>query len=175
MLFRSIGGKERADVLAEVDAIIEYHRKLKAAHHERMRRRLVKGEQSEADADAAFVSGVMQNLKIGGVLGDVQDVSAEDSDEDARDDSEDDESDEDEFVEAPMSATSESKPLPPIPGGLERIPDGKARGRKRDRVPIDPPKLTLIPALVPVFVELVRGELHAARRVARASQPVPQR
>jgi len=42
-------GPERVAILAEVDSIVDYHHALKAAHHERMRRRLVRGEAREAD------------------------------------------------------------------------------------------------------------------------------
>lgn len=127
-------GQERKDVLAEVDAIIEYHRKLKSAHHERMRKRMIKGESSEADADTAFVTGVMDNLHIGAVMGDVADVAAEDSEEDE----EEEEGSSDEDVDAG------GKPLPPRPGGLQPIFN---KSRKKDRVPIVPPKLTLVPRL----------------------------
>ena len=82
-----VGGKERDDILAEVDALVEYHRKLKLAHHERMKKRLVKGRQDlDKDADAAFVAGVMDNLHISGVMDDVHDIEHEESDDEASDD-----------------------------------------------------------------------------------------
>ncbi|GAA6038123.1 hypothetical protein JCM8097_007558 [Rhodosporidiobolus ruineniae] len=150
-----VGGKEREDVLSEVDALVEYHRKLKAAHHERMRKRLVKGEELDKDADAAFVAGVMQNLHIGGVMDDVNDVEADGSDEDVDDDaagSSDDE--EDEAPAVPPKAGQPSVPRVVAP----------KQPRKKDRAPIEPPRLEHIPAMVPVFVELVRNELNQARR-----------
>jgi hypothetical protein len=155
---------ERAELFVEVDAIIEYHRKLKAAHHERMRRRMIRGEGQEADKDAAFVSGVMENLHIGGVMGDIGDDRAESSEEGGSDDDSEEEEEED---------VGKGKALPSIPGGLEPIPKSKS-GRRRDRIPILPPTLVLIPRLVPVFVELVRDELEEARRAARANPPAHQ-
>lgn len=158
-------GQARIDVLAEVDAVIEYHRKLKAAHHARMKKRMVKGEQSEKDADTAFVTGVMDNLHISSVMGDVADVTAEDSEEEEQDfdaahshSSDDEDGPEDTQGFRPPPNRSSSSPV------LERIPDKR---RKKDRAPIEPPKLKLIPQLVPVFVELVRGELNAARKIAQ--------
>lgn len=142
-------GQARRDVIAEVDSVVEYHLKLKQAHHERMRKRMLKGEQSDKDADTAFVAGVMDNLHIAGVMGDVADVTAEDSEDEEQaygstSDSEDD-GPEDALpgLRPPSisSSTTGSKPAPL----LERIPDKR---RKKDRVPILPPKLTLIPQLV---------------------------
>jgi hypothetical protein len=150
------GGQERKDVIAEVDALIEYHRKLKAAHHERMRRRMMKGRETDADKDAAFVSGVMENLHLGGMMGDVEEVTTERSDEE---DCEDDEATSNEDEDPRPVGAAPRKPLPPLPGAastpvstLEAIPKSS---RKKDRAPIDPPKLKLVPLLVPVFVELV--------------------
>lgn len=138
-----VGGKERQDVIDEVDEIVEYHRKLKVAHHERMRKRMLKGHEKESDADAAFVAGVLENLHLGGMMGDVADVEAEGSDES---DEEDISSDESEM------AARLNKPLPDAPAVLEVLPKGS---RKKDKVVIEPPKLKLVPQLVPLFVELV--------------------
>lgn len=165
------GGQERADVLAEVDAIIEYHRKLKAAHHERMKRRLNKGAASDADTDAAFVSGVMANLQITSVMGDVEEATAEDSEDDEEDDDAHGSSSDDEYGPEDFTAAK-----PRVPGGLVPIPNEPSRrGRKKDRVPIDPPKLKLIPLLTPVFVEMVRAPLVQARKAAVANAPKPLR
>lgn len=142
-----VGGKEREDVLSEVDALIEYHRKLKAAHHERMKKRMVKGQELDKDADAAFVSGVMQNLHIGGVMDDVDELANEGSEDEA----------EDEGV-----ASSDEDEASPVPGSSQQqqgAPQIKhpRQSKKKDRVPIDPPHLVHIPQLVPIFVELVRS------------------
>ena len=165
-----VGGQERQEVLAEVDAIVEYHRKLKLAHHERMKKRLVKGTDDDKDVDAAFVAGVMQNLHIDGVMDDVHDVEAEESDDEAADyssSSEEEEADEVDTLDAGQRG--------PVPGaGGQRseqqqqqqqpqaMPSRNGR-KKKDRVQIDPPRLVHIPKLVPVFVELVRARLFLSR------------
>ncbi|GAA6024973.1 hypothetical protein JCM10207_008123 [Rhodosporidiobolus poonsookiae] len=154
------GGKDRKEVLAEVDALIEYHRKLKVAHHERMRKRMIKGQDVDKDADAAFVAGVMQNLHIGTVMDDVNDVEAE---EDEEEEEEEGEASSDEDVE-------DAPPLPPKAGAAPSPPSQSRQPRKKDRAPIDPPKLSIIPTLVPVFVELVREELRNAHRRQRPRQ-----
>jgi len=170
-------GNERQELLAEVDSLVEYHRKLKVAHHERMRRRLVRGEATDKDGDAAFVEGVLQNLQLSDdMTAEIGDLTAQDSDEEA------DEEDEEVFEDAasgssssrPASTDSSSKrspfdpvdkppPLPPkhSANGLQPAPYKK---KKKDRVVIDPPDLVHVPKLVPVFVELVRPALDATRR-----------
>jgi hypothetical protein len=75
-------GPERARTMAEIDAVVEYHRKLKEAHHERMRRRMVRGEGTERDEDAAFVEGVMDQLSMGDMAEAMGELNAEDSEED---------------------------------------------------------------------------------------------
>lgn len=153
-----VEGKEREEVLAEVDAIVDYHRKLKLAHHERMRKRLVKGDDLDKDVDAAFVSGVMQNLNLDGVMSDVHDVEAEESDDEAEQYSSSDDDDED-SSRASQTGTA-PPPAPSNPSGAGGQSQGEPAHptknvRKKDRVQIDPPKLVHIPQLVPVFVELV--------------------
>lgn len=195
-----VGGQERKDIIAEVDQVIEYHRKLKQAHHDRMRKRMLKGKETDADADAEFVAGVMDNLHIGSLMGDVADVTAERSDEEAEEDDEgssDDASEEEVPDHGVGPDGAPRRPLPPLPGEkpsvLQPIPRGSGRGKK-DRAPIDPPKLKLVPSLVPIFVELVsrsscmglsdfwtdsseflqvRGELNNARRAQRGLAPPP--
>jgi hypothetical protein len=141
-----VGGKEREDVLSEVDALVEYHRKLKAAHHERMKKRLVKGQELDKDADAAFVSGVMQNLHIGGVMDDVDELQNEGSEDEAEE-------------EGVGSSDEDEAPSPPTGGSSSQVPQIKhpRQSKKKDRVPINPPNLVHIPQLVPIFVELVRS------------------
>lgn len=131
-------GKEREDVMKEIDSLIDYHRTLKIAHHERLRRRLVKGEISGAasyvtgsgvvgspnqvgfgtatkDEDAAFVGNVLQNLSLSGVADDIDDLNAEE--EEDSDDDLDERSDE--FVDA--VSDTESTP----PGTASAAPAGK--------------------------------------------------
>lgn len=155
-----VGGKEREDVLKEVDAIVEYHRKLKLAHHERMTKRMTKGKESDRDVDAAFVSSVMDNLHIGSVMDDVNDVEAEDE-------SSDEEEEEVEYVDSDASS-HERVPPPTVtksngPGQKGEPPSGPQipkKSKKKDRVAIEPPKLFHIPQLVPIFVELVSRLIH---------------
>ncbi|KAM0789993.1 hypothetical protein ACM66B_005323 [Microbotryomycetes sp. NB124-2] len=149
-----VGGQERQEIMDEVDEIVEYHRKLKVAHHERMKKRMMKGQTTDADADAAFVAGVLDNLHLGSMMGDVADAAAEDTDEE---DDEDDSSED--------SGPDVNKPLPNEPR-LEVLPNKKAD--KRDKV-IEPPKLKHVPQLVPLFVELVREELHKGTLQAQTS------
>ncbi|GAA5879573.1 hypothetical protein JCM3774_000289 [Rhodotorula dairenensis] len=164
-----VGGQEREQVLAEVDAIVEYHRKLKLAHHERMKKRLVKGVDNDKDVDAAFVAGVMQNLHIDGVMDDVHDVEAEASDDEGSayySSSED---------EVDSEAAARDTPPQSLPAAKQQAPQVPSRngGRKKDRVQIDPPRLEHIPKLVPVFVELVRNELDEARRKKTGLRTTP--
>ncbi|ESK96008.1 px domain-containing protein [Moniliophthora roreri MCA 2997] len=114
-------GKERADILAEVDKVALYHYKLKILYEDKLRRRFGRS-QGQHDADAedqatkALVDGVVGEISFGEVVqGDAIDVAAEaeetDSDESSseyqtgsEDDSEeetdsDEESDEDESEE----------------------------------------------------------------------------
>jgi len=149
-----VGGQERKDVLKEVDSIVEYHRKLKMAHHERMTKRLTKGKESDRDVDAAFVSSVMDNLKIGSVMDDVNDVENEDesSDEEEEEVEEYVDSDASSHERVPVSTKGGKEKGKEVPEGLPQIP---RKSRKKDRVHIEPPKLYHIPQLVPIFVELV--------------------
>lgn len=180
-------GEERRKVMKEVDGLVDYHRRVKKAHFERMRRRLERkkgggtGRGDERDRDAAFVETVLGNLKMGDVLGDVADVAAEDSEEDdEEEDGGSEEGSEDEEEEEGVEV--DEKPLPPVPGGLVPIPtkslkqkkEKKERINKRNgKVVIDQPKLVEIPKLVPLFVELVRSELRAARVEERLNVPRP--
>lgn len=176
-------GPQRAALLAEVDAIVDYHRQLKLAHHLRMEKRLKNrgGKPNDADADAAFVNGVMQNLKIGNVMGDVEDIENEDdSDEDDEDEdgAELSSDDDEDGPEDPTRANGYRSPqrFGSMPVGGQQTPaqllqvmpnQAAKKGGKKDRVPILQPELKLIPKLVPLFVELVRGELAAARAGAK--------
>lgn len=91
-------GAERAAILAEVDEIVEYHRRLKVAHHERMMRRVARGQEKGGggaldmakEQDAAFVHGVMNNLHLAKVVGDVDDMANEDEQSDEEDEGFDD-------------------------------------------------------------------------------------
>lgn len=171
-----VEGRERQKLMQEVDAIIEYHRLLKQAHHNRMKKRLASGKSTEADQDAAFVAGVMSNLRLGDVMSDVADVAAEDSEEEAEQEDEeelDPTSSQESFhdaVAAPqvpsrqstMSSTSKLERLPPSQGSKKRA----AAAKKHQALSLSTPNLVHIPKLVPVFVELVRAQLEQAQRVS---------
>lgn len=113
------GESERGAIMQEIDAVIDYHRALKIAHHERLRRRLIKGEAAgaasyttgsgvvgspgqvgfgpqDAGEEAAFVDGVLKNLSMTGVADDIDDLNAE-ADEDSE---EEYDAHSDEFVDA---------------------------------------------------------------------------
>lgn len=181
-----VGGHEREEVMKEVDGIIDYHRRIKGAHQERMRRRMIRGEANGGDAldesrqgDAAFVEGVMQNMRMGGVMGDVEEFKDEDSEEENWD--EEGSSGEEDFQDATDSPSTSlpaktiptgPKALPAIPGSLiVPIQAKPSRSKGRRKEPIALPTLKLIPTLVPVFVELVRGELAQTRRLATRRLP----
>jgi Domain of unknown function in PX-proteins (DUF3818) len=84
-------GTERARAIEEIDSVIEYHRKLKEAHHERMRRRIVRGEMTERDEDAAFVGGMMDQFSMGDLAEVMGELDAEESDEEENDEDSSDE------------------------------------------------------------------------------------
>ncbi|KAH8923015.1 hypothetical protein BT69DRAFT_1334221 [Atractiella rhizophila] len=160
------GGEERANVIAEVDQIIDYHRKLKLLRA----KKLARGERHAADRnqdETAFVSGVLSNLHIGAIAGDVEDAQVEDFSESDSEDEADvtESSDEEEFhtptfldrtpTTHPMqlrqdsSTSSINKPLPSPP----------AQPRKK-RNEIQPPTLKYLPEMSTVFVEMIRHQLR---------------
>ncbi|KAH9807467.1 hypothetical protein DFH28DRAFT_1006040 [Melampsora americana] len=140
---------ERLELIHEIDLVIEYHQKLKIAHHQRMTKRLGRTEdvprphqQGYTHAqDTAFVQGVMANLNLSTVVGaDVEEAAREDH----------------------QSSTDES--ISSSDEGSMREEEGqkgKKKGSKlKDRVTIEAPELKLIPNLVPLFTELVKQLLH---------------
>lgn len=114
-------GQERADVLAEVDAVATYHYKTKVVYEDKLRRRFGRaqgvgaGEEAEEQTQA-MVDGVLAEISFGEVIqGDVDElaaVDAEDSDWDSGSsdeyDSEDDETDSVEDSETDDASTEES-------------------------------------------------------------------
>ncbi|KAK7049515.1 hypothetical protein VNI00_005546 [Paramarasmius palmivorus] len=113
-------GKERAEILAEVDKVALYHYKLKILYEDKLRRRFGRS-QGQQDADAedqatkALVDGVIGEISFGEVVqGDAIDVAAEETDSDessseyetsSEGDSED-ESDEDEDEDSDEEPTT---------------------------------------------------------------------
>ncbi|KAF5370136.1 hypothetical protein D9758_001026 [Tetrapyrgos nigripes] len=84
-------GKERADILAEVDQLALYHYKLKLLYEDKIRRRFGRTQgQSDADAEdqatKALVDGVVGEISFNDIVqGDAIDVAAEDSDDEEDD------------------------------------------------------------------------------------------
>jgi hypothetical protein len=80
-------GKERTDILAEIDAVALYHYKLKVAYEDKIRRRFGKAKgQDDADAEdeatQALVQGVVGEISFGElVTGDALDIAAEETDD----------------------------------------------------------------------------------------------
>ncbi|KAF9534304.1 hypothetical protein CPB83DRAFT_781747 [Crepidotus variabilis] len=123
-------GKEREDILLEVDKVALYHYKLKVLYEDKLRRRFgrAQGAQSEADAEddatQALVNGVVSEFNFGDLVsGDALDMAAEDTDEEEDEESSSDEyttsdyetgsSDESESTRESLDATP--KPPPKVP------------------------------------------------------------
>lgn len=92
-------GEERAEIMAEVDAVARYHYSLKVIYEAKVRRRFGRtAGQSEADAEdeeaAALVDSVVKDLSFGELVSeDADELAAQESDEDSgSDEDEDDES-----------------------------------------------------------------------------------
>lgn len=166
-------GIQREEVMKEVDQIIEYHRKLKVAQQDKMKRKLLKGNSDanelaeKGDPESAFLNDMMDKLQVNPMLED--EFGDEESDED-EDEDEDEESSADEveetYYEASTTATQVDSPLlpalvPALSGQLITI--GAAKKKKREKVIIPAPALKHIPLLVPIFIELIRDELHSSR------------
>lgn len=142
-------GKERQEVIVEIDSLVDYHRRLKLTAHRRMRRKLLKGdldaEAREArDEDSAFVRDVLGGVGASGMADDLEDDQA-DSDLDETQADSSDESDD----------------------------DGKANRtrttRDRHEAP-EMPTLKYLPETVDVFVEMLRPGLMEARNRAKQGQ-----
>jgi len=79
-------GQERADILAEVDKVAQYHYKLKVLYEDKLRRRFGRAQSNEADAEDEathmLVNGVMGEISFGDLVqGDAMDLAAEDEEE----------------------------------------------------------------------------------------------
>ncbi|KAF7352768.1 PX-domain-containing protein [Mycena venus] len=83
-------GKEREDILGEVDKVALYHYKLKVLYEDKLRRRFGKVQanvlQNDADAEdeatKALVDGVAEEINFGELIqGDAVDLAAEETDE----------------------------------------------------------------------------------------------
>lgn len=117
-------GKERADILAEVDKVALYHYKLKVLYEDKLRRRFGRVQQGQTnDADAedeatqALVDGVVSEISFGGLMqGDADDLAAEETDEESDSSSEfESTSEEDDSTEEKPAARTPRPPQTPIP------------------------------------------------------------
>ncbi|KAG7096935.1 hypothetical protein E1B28_004334 [Marasmius oreades] len=116
-------GKERADILAEVDKVALYHYKLKVLYEDKIRRRFGRTRgQHDADAEdeatKALVEGVVGEISFGELAqGDAFDVAAEETDEDedsseyySSSEDDPDESEEDESDDSSIPNSSRLRP-----------------------------------------------------------------
>jgi len=83
-------GKERANVLKEVDEVAMYHYKLKLAHEDKLRRRFgraqngAKGADAEDEAVKKLMDGVMRDLSVGELVrGEAEDAAAAEDEDDS--------------------------------------------------------------------------------------------
>jgi hypothetical protein len=132
-------GTERAQILAEVDAVARYHYKLKVAYEERVRRRFGRARAerqgaSEADAEdaaaQALVNGVVDELSFGDLMkGDAADAAAEDSASDESDESESEsETDSEDGYETAEEGGAHRAPA------LQELPQPLPRERRKSAV-----------------------------------------
>ncbi|CAH7682702.1 hypothetical protein BY996DRAFT_6432492 [Phakopsora pachyrhizi] len=144
--------EERLELMKEIDSIVDYHRKLKIAHHERMVQRLARGgpdENDDQDQDVAFVAGVMRNLNISKIV-------EEDVGEAANEDAEEDEEEEEEVDSQLPSQINQQQNLKYQKTGQKSR--GKSENGKGSKS-IEPPDLKIVPTLKPLFTELVKSLL----------------
>ncbi|KZV65784.1 hypothetical protein PENSPDRAFT_637776 [Peniophora sp. CONT] len=116
-------GQERADILAEIDAVALYHYRLKVAYETKLRRRFgqAAGASAEDEAAAAIVDGFVRDFSYGDIMkGDAEEVAAEDDrdefsdeeeygDEDSGEDDEESDSEEESDTDSYETATTESE------------------------------------------------------------------
>ncbi|PLW25265.1 hypothetical protein PCANC_26178 [Puccinia coronata f. sp. avenae] len=160
---------ERLALMQEIDEIIEYHRKLKIAHHERMLRRLARDgpdERYDREKDSAFVSGVMQNLNLSeGVVKDVEEAANEELEDSELEEEEEDPgrmstcSSASRHPDDPASSSSPARNHKSNPLHYRRntSPAHKPAHKNKD---IEPPNLVIMPTLTPLFTELVKHLLR---------------
>ena len=76
------GGPEREAIMAEVDAVAQYHYKLKLAHEEKVRRRFDQATHADASEEAALLGSVLATLQLSETaVGDAKELGEEVSDE----------------------------------------------------------------------------------------------
>ncbi|GJE84843.1 hypothetical protein PsYK624_009190 [Phanerochaete sordida] len=129
-------GQERAEIMAEIDAVARYHYQLKVQHEAKVRRRFGRTQgQSEADAEdeaaAELVNGVVRDLSFGDlVTGDTDDLAATEGSDET--DDEDDSSEED---STSGSGSSDSGSSEGSSTGSEASADSSSAEGKREATP----------------------------------------
>ncbi|KAG6880037.1 hypothetical protein C0992_007354 [Termitomyces sp. T32_za158] len=105
-------GKDREDILNEVDEVARYHYKLKVAYEGKLRRRFGRIQERDGDADIEdevtqnLVNGVIGEIDFGELIhGDADDLAAEETDEESSDEYDDGSS---EFESTDDSTSGES-------------------------------------------------------------------
>lgn len=106
-------GKERDEIMNEVDKVALYHYKLKILYENKLRRRFGSANgQSQADADEAtqtLINGFVGEVNFGELTNDTIDVEAEVSDEEVTDDEEESSSEESSTSESTEDESDESE------------------------------------------------------------------
>lgn len=85
-------GEQRVAIMREVDAVAQYHYKLKVAHEEKVRKRFAGGAGADQQTleEAALVDSVMQSLSIGDtIMGSAGEIAVEESEESESEDDDD--------------------------------------------------------------------------------------
>ncbi|MBW0527217.1 hypothetical protein O181_066932 [Austropuccinia psidii MF-1] len=147
---------DRLALMEEIDEIIEYHRKLKLAHHERMMKRLARDGPEDAydqERDIELVNGVMKNLNLTNSIGqDIEEVvreemaeSNESSDEQASTSSSHN-----------QSLSNDNHQSNKKKRNVQKHFKNKTRGKDEIKIPT----LKIIPTLTPLFTELVQKLLE---------------
>ncbi|KAG6861592.1 hypothetical protein C0995_014499 [Termitomyces sp. Mi166 len=110
------GGKDRDDILNEVDEVARYHYKLKVAYEGKLRRRFGRIQERDGDADVEdevtqnLVNGVIGEIDFGELIhGDADDLAAEETDEESSDEYDDDDSSDFESTDRSSSGESDSE------------------------------------------------------------------
>jgi hypothetical protein len=119
-------GPQRQAIMAEVDAVAQYHYRLKVAHEEKIRRRFEKGPVGDVDIvtgieesdEAEILDTVMSGLRI-------DDTAVDMIDDDSSSDDEDD--DEDEDADSDHTHGHKASPL------LAPVPERFGPNAERDR------------------------------------------
>lgn len=175
-------GPQRQAIMKEVDAVAQYHYKLKVAHEEKIRRRFQANVDQQSLEEAALVDSVMASLSIGDTaVNAAGEIAVEESEEES--DGEGDDMSETSSVMSQSSLTR-SHAQEKHTHGSHGTPHGHSHGhahlldkrktsvqdehapplppkdkpkkrRKRAKTALVPPETPMINELRPVFVEVV--------------------